>query len=74
MAKYTLEQIRCGEKYNIESDVFVEAYNMVMRGEIPENIQTIYLKHALLTAKRMQDEGDCISDDGITIAFQYALT
>lgn len=26
-------------------------------------------KHTLLVAKKMHDEGDCISDDGITIAF-----
>lgn len=27
------------------------------------------IKDALLVAKKMHDEGDCISDDGITIAF-----
>lgn len=27
------------------------------------------LSHALLVAKKMHDEGDCISDDGITIVF-----
>lgn len=73
MAKYTLESIMCGERYNIESDVFIEVYKMAEQGvkvrEIKEQINMLYVKHALLTAKRMQDEGDCISDDGITIAF-----
>lgn len=32
-------------------------------------LNTIYVKHALLVAKKMHDEGDCISDDGITIVF-----
>ena len=29
MAKYTLEDIMCGEKYNIESDVFMEVFRLV---------------------------------------------
>ena len=29
MAKYTLEEIMCGEKYNIESDVFMEVFRLV---------------------------------------------
>ena len=36
---------------------------------IREQLNTIYVKHALLVAKKMHDEGDCISDDGITIVF-----
>ena len=27
--------------------------------------------HVLLVAKKMHDEGDCISDDEITIVFYY---
>ena len=37
--------------------------------EIKEQINMLYVKRALLTAKKMHDEGDCISDDEITIAF-----
>ena len=73
MAKYTLEEIMCGEKYNIESDVFMEVCrlveNKVDAKMIREQLNTIYVKHALLVAKKMHDEGDCISDNGITIAF-----
>jgi len=73
MAKYTLEGIMCGEKYNIESDVFMEVFKLAEQKIDPktirEQLNTIYVKHALLVAKKMHDEGDCISDDGITIAF-----
>ena len=73
MAKYTLEEIMCGEKYNIESDVFMEVIRLVEQKAdaktIREQLNTIYVKHALLVAKKMYDEGDCISDGGITIAF-----
>lgn len=66
MAKYTLEEIMCGEKYNIESDVFMEVFRLVEQKNdakmIREQLNTIYVKHALLTAKRMIEEGDSISD------------
>ena len=73
MAKYTLEEIMCGEKYNIESNVFMEVFRLVEQKAdakmIREQLNTIYVKHALLVAKKMHDKGDCISDDGITIVF-----
>ena len=73
MAKYTLEEIMCGEKYNIESDVFMEVFRLVEQKTdakaIREQLNMIYVKHALLAAKKMHDEGDCISDNEITIAF-----
>ena len=73
MAKYTLEDIMCGEKYNIESDVFMEVFRLVEQKidakEIREQLNMIYVKHTLLAAKRIHDEGDCVSDNEITIAF-----
>ena len=73
MAKYTLEEIMYGEKYGIESAVFVEVCKLVEQKvdakAIREQLNTIYVKHALIVAKKMHDEGDCISDDGTTIAF-----
>ena len=73
MAKYTLENIMYGDKYGIESAVVAEVFNMVQQGtktkEIKEQLNMLYVKHALLTAKKMYDEGDCISDTEITIAF-----
>ena len=66
MAKYTLEEIMCGEKYNIESDVFMEVFSLVEQKAdaklIREQLNTIYVKHAMLTAKKMIEEGDSISD------------
>ena len=73
MKNYTLEEIMCGEKYNIESDVFMEVFKLVEQkvdaNTIQEQLNMIYVKHALLAAKKMHDEGDCISDNEITIAF-----
>ena len=73
MAKYTLEDIMCGEKYDIESDVFMDVFRLVEQKvdakTIREQLNTIYVKHALLVAKKIHDEGDCISDNEITIAF-----
>lgn len=66
MAKYTLEEIMFGEKYNLESNVFVEVFRMVEQKvnakTIREQLNMIYVKHALLTAKKMIKEGDTISD------------
>ena len=66
MAKYTMEEIMCGEKYNIESDVFMEVFRLVEQKAdakmIREQLNTIYVKHALLTARKMIEEGDSISD------------
>jgi len=66
MARYTLEEIMCGEKYNIESDVFMEVFRLVEQKAdakmIREQLNMIYVKHALLTTKKMIEEGDSISD------------
>ena len=66
MAKYTLEEIMCGEKYNIESDVFMDVFRLVEQKTdaklIREQLNMIYVKHALLTAKKMIEEGDSVSD------------
>ena len=73
MAKYTLEDMMYGDKYGIESAVFVEVFKLVEQKvdakAIREQLNTIYVKHALLVAKKMHKEGDCISDNEITIAF-----
>ncbi len=73
MARYTLEDIMYGDKYGIESAVFVEVFKLVKQKvdakKIREQLNIIYVKHALLVAKKMHDEGDCISDNEITIAF-----
>ena len=66
MAKYTLEEIMYGDKYGIESAVFVEVFRMVEQKvdakTIREQLNMIYVKYALMTAKKMIEEGDSISD------------
>ena len=66
MTKYTLEEIMYGDKYGIESAVFVEVFKLVEQKvsakTIREQLNMIYVKHALLTAKKMIEEGDSISD------------
>ena len=73
MVKYTLEEIIYGDKYGIESEVFAEAFRMAQLGikskQIKEQLNMLYVKHALLIAKKIHDAGDCISDNEITIAF-----
>lgn len=73
MARYTLEDIMYGDKYGIESAVVSEVFKMVQKDipakEIKEQLNTIYVKHTFFVAKKMNDEGDCISDNKITIAF-----
>ena len=71
MASYTFEQIMYGEKYNIESDVFIEVYKMAGQGikvkDIKKQLNMIYVKYALLTAKKMYEECDCIFENETTI-------
>ena len=73
MIKYTLEEIVYGDKYGIESAVVAEVFRLVQQGvpakELKEKLNMLYVKHTLLAAKKMHDEGDCISDNEITIAF-----
>ena len=73
MAKYTLKEIIYGDKYGVESAEVAEVFKMVQQGmpakKIKEKLNMLYVKHALLVAKKMHDEGDCISDNEIAIAF-----
>lgn len=73
MAKCTIEDIMYGDKYGIESAVFMELFRLVEQKvdakKIREQLNMIYVKHTLLVAKKMYEEGDCISDNEITIAF-----
>lgn len=66
MAKYTLEEVMYGDKYGFESAVFVEVFRMVEQKvnakTIREQLNMIYVKHALLTVKKMIKEGDSVSD------------
>ena len=66
MARYKLESIMYGEKYNIESDVFMAAYELLKQGvkptDIKEQLKTLYTRETIKTVIRMLNEGDSISD------------
>ena len=66
MAKFTFENIMYGEKYNIESNVFMAAYELVKQGVKPkyirEQLREFYVKEAIKTTIRMLKEGDSVSD------------
>ena len=66
MAKYTLESIMCGEKYNIESDTFMAAYELVKQGvkptDIKEQLKMLYTRETIKTVIKMLNKGDSISD------------
>ena len=66
MAKYTFENIMYGEKYNIESDVFMTAYELVKQGirpkDIREQLREFYVREAIKTTLKMIKEGDSVSD------------
>ena len=66
MAKFTLKEIMYGEKYNIESGVFMAAYELAMQGiklaDIREELQMLYAREAIKTTLRLLKEGDSISD------------
>ena len=66
MAKYTFEEIMYGEKYNIESGVFMTAYELARQGIKPagirEQLHMLYVREAIKTTLRLLKEGDSISD------------
>ena len=66
MARYKLESIMYGDKYNIESDVFMAAYELLKQGvkptDIKEQLKTLYTRETIKTVIRMLNEGDSISD------------
>ena len=66
MAKYTFEEIMHGEKYNIESSVFMAAYELAKQGikpaDIREQLYMLYVRETIKTTIKMTKEGDSISD------------
>lgn len=66
MAEFTLEEIMYGEKYNIESGVFMAAYELAKQGikpaDIREQLQMLYVREAIKTTLRLLKESDSISD------------
>lgn len=66
MAEFTLEEIMYGEKYNIESGVFMAAYELAKQGikpaDIREQLRELYVREMIKTTIKMIKEGDSISD------------
>ena len=66
MSKYTLEEIMYGEKYNIESGVFMAAYELAKQGitptDIRDQLRMMYVRESIKTTLRLLKEGDSISD------------
>ena len=66
MAKFTLKEIMHGEKYNIESGVFMTAYELARQGikpaDIRKRLHMLYVREAIKTTLRLLKEGDSISD------------
>ena len=66
MAKFTLEEIMYGEKYNIESGVFMTAYELAKQGikpsDIREQLHMLYVRETIKTTVKLLKEGDSISD------------
>lgn len=66
MAKFTLEEIMYGEKYNIESGVFMAAYDLAKQrikpADIREQLHMLYVREAIRTTIKLLKEGDSISD------------
>lgn len=66
MTEFTLEEIMYGEKYNIESGVFMAAYELAKQGikpaDIREQLRTLYVREAIKTTLRLLKESDSISN------------
>ena len=66
MEKYTFEEIMYGEKYNIESSVFMAAYELAKQGikpaDIREQLREFYVREMIKTTIKMIKKGDSISD------------
>ena len=66
MAKFTLEEIMYGEKYNIESSVFMAAYELAKQGGKADGhtrqLQMLYVREAIKTTIKLLKESDSISD------------
>ena len=66
MAKSTFEEIMHGERYNIESGVFMAAYELAKQGikpaDIREQLRMLYVREAIRTTIKLLKESDSISD------------
>ena len=58
MAKLTLEELYYGDKYNIMGSATAEMLRRGVCEDEQTQVELCLVKHTLLTAWRMQEEGD----------------
>ena len=58
MARLTLEELYYGEKYNIMGNAAAEMLRRGVCEDEQTQVELCLVKHTLLTAWRMQEEGD----------------
>lgn len=58
MAKFTLEQLYYGDKYNIMGNAAAEMLRRGVCEDEQTQVELCLVKHALLAVRRMKEEGD----------------
>jgi len=62
MAKLTLEELYYGEKYNIMGNAAAEMLRRGVCEDEQTQVELCLVKHTLLAAKRMAQEGDEVDE------------
>ena len=58
MAKFTLEELYYGDKYNIMGNAAAEMLRWGVCEDEQTQVELCLVKHTLLVARRMKEEGD----------------
>ena len=58
MAKFTLEELYYGDKYNIMGNAAAEMLRRGVCEDEQTQVELCLVKHTFLTARRMKEEGD----------------
>lgn len=66
MAELTVEEVYCGEKYNVMGNAFKELISLcesiVTLSDLQTTTELLVCKHTLIAAKKMIEEGGSIPD------------
>ena len=75
MAKYTIEELYCGDKYNIMSAVAVKATTLGIDERTEEGqtwIEMELIRQTVIAIEQMKKNGDCIAEgelgDTVTVS------
>ena len=75
MAKFTIEELYCGDKYNIMSAVAVKATTLGIDERIEEGqtwIEMELIRQTVIAIEQMKKNGDCIAEgelgDTVTVS------